>query len=139
MGEIYSHEYMKSEPVPGFMKVMKEGDVKQYFFDVYIQALLDEIAPEETLILTSTNVKDADSIGQVGQLFKGMSRQTMARNSNSLPNYSLWCQEHWKLDGSVYKYTTDEPKKLLNFLFDHFQTLKFYYMSLIKQLKTVIF
>lgn len=121
MGEIYSHEYMKSEPVPGIMKVMKEGDEKQYFFDVYIQALLDEIAPEETLILTRTNVKDADSIGQVGQLFKEMSRQTMARNSNSLPNYSLWCQEHWKLDGSVYKYTTDEPKKLLNFLFDHFQ------------------
>ncbi|KAK2562287.1 hypothetical protein P5673_014557 [Acropora cervicornis] len=121
MGEIYSHEYMKSEPVPGFTKVMKEGDEKQYFFHVYIQALLDEIAPEETLILTRTNVKDADSIGKVGQLFKEMSRQTMARNSNSLPNYSLWCQEHWKLDGSVYKYTTDEPKKLLNFLFDHFQ------------------
>ncbi|XP_067033417.1 cyclic GMP-AMP synthase-like receptor [Acropora muricata] len=121
MGEIYSHEYMKSEQVLGAMKGIKEGDEKRYFFDVYIQALLDEIAPEETLILTSTNVKDADSIGQVGQLFKEMSRQTMTRNSNSLPNYSLWCQEHWKLDGSVYKYTTDEPKKLLNFLFDHFQ------------------
>ena len=121
MGEIYSHEYMKSELVPGAMKGIKEGDEKRYFFDVYIQALLDEIAPEETLILTRTNVKDADSIGQVGQLFKEMSRQTMARNSNSLPNYSLWCQEHWKLDGSLYKYTTDEPKKLLNFLFDHFQ------------------
>ncbi|XP_015757759.1 PREDICTED: uncharacterized protein LOC107337154 [Acropora digitifera] len=121
MGEIYSHEYMNSEPVPGTIKVIKEGDEKRYFFDVYIQALLDEIAPEETLILTSTNVKDADSTGQVRQLFKEMSRQTMARNSHSLPNYSLWCQEHWKLDGSVYKYTTDEPKKLLNFLFGHFQ------------------
>ena len=121
MEEIYSHEYMNSEPVPGIMKVMKEGDEKQYFYDVYIQALLDEIAPEETLIVTSTDVKNTDSIGEVGQLFKKMSRETMARNSNILPNYSLWCQEHWKLDGSVYKYTTDEPKKLLNFLFDHFQ------------------
>ena len=121
MGEIYSHEYMKSEPVPGAMKVIKEVEEKHCFFDVYVQALLDEIAPEETLILTSTNVKDTDSTGQVGQLFKKIARQTMARNSNILRNYNLWCQEHWKLEDSVYKYTTEEPKKLLNFLFDHFQ------------------
>lgn len=112
---------MNSELVPGAMKVIKEVDEKNWFYDVYIQALLDEIAPEEKLILTSTNVKDTDSIGQVGQLFKKIARQTMAGNKNILPNYNLWCQEHWKLEGSVYKYTTDEPKKLLNFLFDHFQ------------------
>mgnify|MGYP000046599611 CR=1 FL=1 len=120
-GEIYSHGYMKCKLVQRGIVMLKEWLEKQYFYNVYIQALLDEIAPEETLILTSTKVKDADPIGQVGQLFKKMSRETMARNSNTLPNYSLWCQEYWKLDGSVYKYTTDEPKKLLNFLFDHFQ------------------
>ena len=121
MGEIYSHEYMKSEPLQGGMKVIQELEEEHCFCAVYVQALLDEIAPEETLILTSTDVKDTDSIGQVGQLFKTIVRQTMTRNSNILPNYNLWCQEHWKLEGSVYKYTTEEPKKLLNFLFDHFQ------------------
>lgn len=121
MGEIYSQEYMNSELVPGAMKVIKEVDEKNWFYDVYIQALLDEIAPEEKLILTSTNVKDTDSIGQVGQLFKKIARQTMAGNRNILPNYNLWCQEHWQLEGSVYKYTTDEPKRLLNFLFHQFQ------------------
>lgn len=90
--------------------MIKEVEKKRWFYDVYIQALLDEIAPEEKLILTSTNVKGKDSIGQVGQLFKNIARQTMARNRNILPNYNLWCQEHWKLEGSVYKYTTDEPK-----------------------------
>ena len=121
MGEFYSHEYMRSEPLPGAMKVIKEVEEKHRFYDVYVQALLDEIAPEEKLILTCTNVTDTDSIGQVGQLFKKIARQTMARNRNILPSYNLWCQENWKLEGSVYKYTTEEPKKLLNFLFHHFQ------------------
>jgi len=121
MGEIYSHEFTCTEPVPGVTKVIKETEEKRRFYDVYVQALLDEIAPEETLILTSTDVKDTDSVGQVEQLFKKIARQTMAINRDILPSYNLWCQEHWKLEGSVYKYATDEPKKLLNFLFDHFQ------------------
>ena len=122
MGEFYSHEYKRSELlVLRAMKVLKGVLEKHCFYNVYVQALLDEIAPEEKLILTSTNVKDTDSIGQVGQLFKTIARQTMARNRNLLPSYNLWCQEHWKLEGSVHKYTTDEPKKLLNFLFHHFQ------------------
>lgn len=121
MGYIYSHEYIDSELVPGTMKVIKESDEKQRFYNVYVQALLVEIAPEETLILTSTDVKDTDSVGQVEQLFKKIARQTMARNRDILPSYDLWCQEHWKLEGSVYMYTTDGPKKLLNFLFEHFQ------------------
>ena len=121
MGEIYSHEYQDTELVPGAMKTIQESQEKQRFYDVYVQALLDEIAPQETLILTRTNLKDTDSLGQVGQLFNKTAHQTMARNHDILPNYNLWCQEHWKLEGSVYKYTTDEPKKLLNFLFSHFQ------------------
>ena len=130
MGDIYSHEY--TEPVPGAMKVIKESEEKRRFYDVYVQALLDEIAPEETLILTSTAVRDTDSVGQVEQLFKNIARKTMARNRDILPSYDLWCREHWKLEGSVYMYTTDEPKKLLNFLFGHFQEdLK----SLLRELK----
>ena len=78
MGEIYSHEYMCSELVPGATKGIMEVEDKHCFYNVYIQALLDEIAPEEKLILTSTNVKDMDSIGQAGQLFKKIARQTMA-------------------------------------------------------------
>ena len=39
-----------------------------------------------------------------------------------LPSYSLWSRESWKLEGSVYKYTSDEPlKQLMNFLFEHFR------------------
>jgi len=49
MGDIYAHEY--AEPVPGAMKVIKESEEKRRFYNVYVQALLDEIAPEETLIL----------------------------------------------------------------------------------------
>lgn len=130
MGDIYSQE--NTELVPGARKVIKEYAEKRRFYDVYVQALLDEIAPEETLILTSTYVKDTDSVGQVEQLFKKIARQTMARNRDILPSYDLWCQEHLKLEGSVYMYTTDEPKKLLNFLFGHFQEdLK----SLLRELK----
>ena len=82
--------------------------------------------------MTSTAVRDTDSVGQVEQLFKNIARKTMARNRDILPSYDLWCQEHWKLEGSVYMYTTDEPKKLLNFLFGHFQKdLK----SLLRELK----
>ena len=120
IGEIDSHEY--TEPVLGTAKAaINVLGKKECFCVIYIQALLDEIAPEETLIFTDSYWKDRDSIGQDGQLFKKIARQTMARNRNILPNYNLWFQEHWKLEGSVYKYTTDEPKKLLNFILDNFQ------------------
>ena len=101
MGEIYSPEYASAEPVRGGMKVIKENEERGRFYDVYVQALLDEIAPEETLILTDTNVKDTDSVGQVEQLFKKIAHQTMARNHDILPSYNLWCQKHWKLGESV--------------------------------------
>ena len=94
MGEIYSPEYASAEPVRGGMEVIKENEERGRFYNLYVQALLDEIAPEETLILTDTNVKDADSVGQVEQLFKKIARQTMSRNHDILPNYNLWCQEH---------------------------------------------
>lgn len=82
MGEMYSPEY--AEPVRGGMKVIKENEERGLFHDNYVQALLDEIAPEETLILTDTSVKDTDSVGQVEQLFKKIAHQTMARNHDIL-------------------------------------------------------
>ncbi|XP_078351416.1 cyclic GMP-AMP synthase-like receptor [Oculina patagonica] len=121
LGKIYSDEYKKEEMEPGATSVIEETDGKNRFFGIYVQALLDEIAPEETLILTSTNVKDAKCLNQAGQLFKKIARRRMAASQAILPSYSLWSQEHWRLEGSVYEYTTDKPKKLLKFLFDHFQ------------------
>ena len=120
-GEIYSDEYKNGELVPGFTSMIDGSAEKRRFYDLYVQALLDKIAPEETLILTNTNVKDTKSLNQAEQLLKKIARQRMEESLNILPSYNLWSQEHWRLEGSVYKYKTDEPRRLMKFLFDHFQ------------------
>ena len=90
------------------------------FYTIYIQALLDEIAPQETLILTSTKVKHPQCLSQAGQVFMKIARRRMAESKAILPSYSLWSQQIWRLKGSIYKYTTEEPRKLMDFLFEHF-------------------
>ena len=45
----------------------------------------------------------------------------METSANDLPSHSLWSQEHWRLEGSSYKYKTDELRKLLEFLFSAFR------------------
>ena len=117
--EISSEESKNGELFPEALDFTIEGE--HTFYAIYIQALLDEIAPEETLILTSTKVKQAKSLSQAGQLFKKIAQRRMAESLNILPSYNLWSQELWRLEGSVYEYKTDEPKKLMKFLFDQFQ------------------
>ena len=103
------------------MRVLEENGEKSSLWNIYVQALLDSIAPNETLILTNVNVKDTKSLSQAGQQFEKIARRRMATSLDKLPSYSLWTQEHWRLEGSVYKYTTDEPRKLLAFLFSAFR------------------
>ena len=96
-------------------------DEKISLGNIYVQALLNSIAPNESLILTNVNVKDMTSLSQAGQQFEKIARQRMETSANDLPSYSLWSQEHWRLEGSSYKYKTDEPRKLLEFLFSAFR------------------
>ena len=96
-------------------------DEKRSLGNIYVQALLNSIAPNESLILTNVNVKDTTSLSQGGQQFEKIARQRMETSANDLPSYSLWSQEQWRLEGSSYKYKTDEPRKLLEFLFSAFR------------------
>ena len=98
MGDIYSHD--SSELLTGATKVIKESEEKHSFYNVYVQALLDEIAPEETLILTSTNMKDTDSVGQVGQLF--MNNGKKSSHSSQLQSLESGTLETRRVSLQVY-------------------------------------
>ena len=99
----------------------KGTDEKTSLWNIYVQALLNSISPDESLILTDVNVKDTTSLSQAGQQFEEIARRRMETSANDLPSYSLWSQEHWRLEGSSYKYKTDELRKLLEFLFSAFR------------------
>ena len=101
--------------------VDKKTHEKIILGNIYVQALLNSIAPNESLILTNVNVKDTTSLSQAGQQFEEIARRRMETSANDLPSYSLWSQEHWRLEGSSYKYKTEEPRKLLEFLFSAFR------------------
>ena len=104
-----------------YSDVFAETDEKMSLGNIYVQALLNSIAPNESLILTNVNVKDTTSLSQAGQQFEEIARRRMETSANDLPSYSLWSQEHWRLEGSSYKYKTDELRKLLEFLFSAFR------------------
>ena len=89
--------------------------------NIYVQAFLDSVAPNESLILTDVNVKDTTSLSQAGHQFEKIARQRMETSANDLPSHSLWSQEHWRLEGSSYKYKTNELRKLLEFLISAFR------------------
>ena len=101
-------------------RVVVEDIERQQFVDIYIQALLDQIAPEETLALTDIKVKALESLSCVVQHFQVIARLRMA-GQDDLPSYSLWSQEHWTIEQSFYKLTSDEPKKLLALLLKMFR------------------
>ena len=100
-------------------RVIVEDKQRQQFVDIYIQALLDQIAPEETLALTDIKVKALESLSCALKHFQDIARRRMAGH-DYLPSYSLWRQEHWTIEQSFYKLTTDEPKKLLALLLKMF-------------------
>ena len=91
-------------------RVIVEDKERQQFVGIYIQALLDQIAPEETLALTDIKVTALESLSCAVKHFQNIARRRMARY-NDLPSYTLWSQEHWTIEQSFYKLTSDEPKK----------------------------
>ena len=98
----------------------KPGE-RHNLLEIYVQSLLDEIAPEETLVLTSIKATNRESLSSAVKQFEDIIRRKMAQRDN-LPSYDLWSQEHWRIEDSVYKLTSDESlKKLLQFVRTMFQ------------------
>ena len=122
-GEIYEsrESTCKSRhPIEAAHRGIVEGEERTQFVDIYIQAFLDQIAPEETLALTNIKVKALQSLSSAVTQFKDIARRRMAGHDD-LPSYSLWSQEHWTIEQSFYKLTSDEPKKLLALLLKMFR------------------
>ena len=122
-GEIYeSSESIcrRRHPIEAAYRGIVEGKERTQFVDIYIQAFLDQIAPEETLALTNIKVEALESLSSAVKQFKDIARRRMAGHDD-LPSYSLWSQEHWTIEQSFYKLTSDEPKKLLVLLLKMFQ------------------
>lgn len=113
--------YQDSDPFAAALRVISEMEERNSLWNIYVQALLNLVAPNESLILTDDHVKDTKSLSQAGQLFEKIARRRMVTSADDLPSYNLWSQEHWRLEGSTHKYKSDEPRKLLEFLFSAFR------------------
>ena len=107
-------------PIEAAYRGIVEDKERTQFLDIYIQAFLDQIAPEETLALTNIKVKALESLSSAVKQFKDIARRRMAGHDD-LPSYSLWSQEHWTIEHSFYKLTSDEPQKLLALLLKMFR------------------
>ena len=110
----------KGESTCRIRQTLDEDKERRQFVNIYIQALLDQIAPEETLALTDLKVTALESLSCAVKHFQDMARRRMARH-NDLPSYTLWSQEHWTIEQSFYKLTSDKPEKLLLLLLKMFQ------------------
>ena len=122
-GEIYESREStcrSRHPIEAAYRGIVEDKERTQFLDIYIQAFLDQIAPEETLALTNIKVEALESLSSAVKQFKDIARRRMAGHDD-LPSYSLWSQEHWTIEQSFYKLTSDEPKKLLALLLKIFQ------------------
>ena len=110
----------KGESTCRIRQTLDEDKERRQFVNIYIQALLDQIAPEETLALTDIKVTALESLSCAVKHFQNIARRRMARY-NDLPSYTLWSQEHWTIEQSFYKVTSDKPEKLLLLLLKMFQ------------------
>ena len=110
----------KGESTCRIRQIWDEDIERRQFVNIYIQALLDQIAPEETLALTDIKVKALESLSCALKHFQDIARRRMAGHDD-LPSYSLWSQEHWTIEQSFYKLTSDKPEKLLALLLKMFQ------------------
>ena len=122
-GEIYESRestFWSRHPIEAAYRGIVEDKERTQFLDIYIQAFLDQIAPEETLALTNIKVEALESLSSAVKQFKDIARRRMAGHDD-LPSYSLWSQEHWTIERSFYKLTSDEPKKLLALLLKMFR------------------
>lgn len=113
-GDIYdSHEAVNRNPIEVARKMMEEFREQNDFFDIYIQSLLDEIAPEETLILTSVKAKKGESLSSAVKHFESIARRRVAKGDN-LPSYNLWTDENWTIEElQRHSFLSDGPKELL--------------------------
>ena len=122
-GEIYESREStcrSRHPIEAAYRGIVEGKERTQFLDIYIQAFLDQIAPEETLALTNIKVEALESLSSAVKQFKDIARRRMAGHDD-LPSYTLWSQEHWTIEQSFYKLTSDKPEKLLALLLKMFQ------------------
>ena len=122
-GEIYESREStcrSRHPIEAAYRGIVEGKERTQFLDIYIQAFLDQIAPEETLALTNIKVEALESLSSAVKQFKDIARRRMAGHDD-LPSYTLWSQEHWTIEQSFYKLTSDKPEKLLLLLLKMFQ------------------
>ena len=110
----------KGESTCRIRQIWDEDIERRQFVNIYIQALLDQIAPEETLALTDIKITALESLSSAVKHFQNIARRRMARY-NDLPSYTLWSQEHWTIEQSFYKLTSDKPEKLLLLLLKMFQ------------------
>ena len=110
----------KGESTCRIRQTLDEDKERRQFVNIYIQALLDQIALEETLALTDIKVTALESLSCAVKHFQDIARRRMARH-NDLPSYTLWSQEHWTIEQSFYKLTSDKPEKLLLLLLKMFQ------------------
>ena len=108
------------EGLEGLHRFQLEVEERTQFVEIYIEAFLDHIAPEETLAFTNIKVKALESLSCAVKQFKDIACRRMA-GRDYLPSYTLWSQEHCTIEQSIYKLTSDEPKKLLALLFKMFQ------------------
>ena len=108
------------EGLEGLHRFQVEDEECTQFVEIYIEAFLDHIAPEETLAFTNIKVKALESLSCAVKQFKDIACRRMA-GRDYLPSYTLWSQEHWTIEQPIYKLTSDEPKKLLALLFKMFR------------------
>ncbi|XP_068740351.1 cyclic GMP-AMP synthase-like receptor [Montipora capricornis] len=124
-GEIYdSAKTVENENGSSFEAALisfTEASERDDLLDMYIQCLMEEIAPEETLALTNVKAKNRESLSNTVKRFENIAREKMGKRGN-LPSYDLWIQEHWKkVDDSSYKLTSDVPMELLKFIIASFR------------------
>ena len=86
----------------GVYRVIVEGD-----WNVHN---LCHIAPEETMALKVIKIKAFESLNSAVKQFKDIARWRMAGHDD-LPSYTLWSQEHWTIEQSFYKLTSDDRAK----------------------------
>ena len=122
-GEIYESRestFWSRHPIEAAYRGIVEDKERTQFLDIYVQAFLDQIAPEETLAVTNIKVEALECLSSAVKQFKDIARRRMVGHDD-LPSYSLWSQEHWTIERSFYKLTSDEPKKLLALLLKMFR------------------
>lgn len=123
-GEIYDSSKTVENEHPAMETRLRQMSMeipeKDDLVEIYLQSFLDKIAPEETLALTYMKVKNRESLSDAVNLFEKIARRKMEERDN-LPSYDLWSQEHWRIEDSDHRLTSDKPKKLLEFLHAVFQ------------------